>query len=57
MISNYDKQVDIGGRFLNYDQEALIQKYTLDADADFSISSPIWEQNTGSTVRLVPLMG
>lgn len=36
MISNYDKQVDIGRKiFLNYDQEALIQKYTLDADADF----------------------
>ena len=55
MISNYDKQVDIGRKiFLNYDQEALIQKYTLDADADFI--SPIWEQNAGSTVRLVPLM-
>mgnify|MGYP005980235105 CR=1 FL=1 len=36
MISNYDKQVDIGRKiFLNYDQDALIQKYTLDADADF----------------------
>ena len=36
MISNYDKQVDIGRKiFLDYDQEALIQKYTLDADADF----------------------
>ena len=36
MISNYDKQVDIGRKiFLDYDQEALIRKYTLDADADF----------------------
>ena len=36
MISNYDRQVDIGRKiFLDYDQEALIQKFTLDADADF----------------------
>ena len=55
MISNYDKQVDIGRKiFLNYDQEALIQKYTL-LMLTFYIS-PIWEQNAELTVRLVPLM-
>ena len=36
MVSNYDKQVDIGRKiFLNYDQEALIRKFALDADTDF----------------------
>ena len=48
MVSNYDKQVDIGRKiFLDYDQEVLMLTFYI---------SPIWEQNAGSTVRLVPLM-
>lgn len=34
--SNYDLQVDMAkGIFLNYDQEALIRKFSLEADADW----------------------
>ncbi len=36
MISNYEKQVDIGrGYFLQYDQEKLITKYGLEADESY----------------------
>ncbi len=36
MSSNYDKQVDIGRQyFLQYDQEKLVPKYHLQADADY----------------------
>ena len=33
---NYDKQVDIGRRiFLEYDQETLIRKFSLEADRQY----------------------
>jgi len=36
ITSNYDLQVDVGRRiFMEYDQELLIQKYVLRADADW----------------------
>ena len=36
MISNYEKQVDIGkAHFLKYDQEALSAKFHLDLDKDY----------------------
>ena len=36
MISNYEKQVDIGkAHFLKYDQEAISAKFHLDLDKDY----------------------
>ena len=42
MISNYEKQVDIGkAHFLKYDQEALSAKFHLDLDKDYIYSLEI----------------